>query len=161
MRDHAPLQYSGSDWAAYYSVSCGNLIIGALLFGIWIVSIINADAAGTLSCKIGFSPKFGSSWCDLSPPQDFAAGTTLDITLAAGGAKRVLVRLLPADQSPDEPVGIIGSPIDVPINNVVRIAMPTTVKTVKQISVHGGPAPWDIDLGSNNGNARITKVAVQ
>ena len=134
-------------------------VVAALLLAIFLASVTRADAASVLKCTLGNSSKWGSAWCDLSPSENFPAGTALDITLAPGGAKRVLVRLLPANQSPDDPVGIIGGPIDVPANNIVRVLIPTTQNSIKQISVHGGPAPWNISLGSGNGNVTIVQIS--
>lgn len=84
----------------------------------------------------------------------------LDITLAPGGAKRVLVRLLSVDQNPDEAEGVIGDAITVPANGEIKVILRSAAKNIKQISVHGGPTPWDTNLGSDNGNAKIVSVAI-
>lgn len=121
-------------------------------------AVAGAAAARDLSCTIGASSKWGSSWCDLSPPQNFPASTKLHISLSPGGAKRVLVRLLPQDQSPDDPVGIIGDPVPVPPNNEISIIVTSPAERIKQISVHGGRNPFNIELGKDNGNAHIVKI---
>jgi hypothetical protein len=72
----------------------------------------------------------------------------------------VVVRLLAVGQQPDDPVGIIGNPITVPANNVVRVTLPASMTNIKQISVHGGKKAWDIDLGTNNQNAHIASIRV-
>jgi hypothetical protein len=158
MTHPAPSQYFRLVAPSRISAS-GISVLFALFLAVCVVLASPADAASVLKCTLGDSPRWGSAWCDLSPPQDFPAGTALEITLATGGAKRVLVRLLPDGQSPDDPIGIIGGPIDVPSNNIVRVLIPTSQNSIKQISVHGGAAPWNMNLGSSNGNAKIVQIS--
>jgi hypothetical protein len=60
---------------------------------------------------------------------------------------------------PDDPVGIIGASVIVPPNRIVEVVVPDNRKSIVQISVHGGPRPWNkFSLGSGNGAATIEEA---
>jgi len=118
-----------------------------------------ATATGTLNCRIGTSSQWGSSWCDLQPAVDFEANSTIEIHIDPHGAGVVLVRLLSEGGNPDSPDGIIGGATPV-TNGIIRIPLSQTYTNIKQISVHGGPDPWDYNLGVSNKGARIITIIV-
>src|SRR4051812_21272826 len=92
---------------------------------------------------------------DLNEPQNFHKGERLKIMLRPGGARQVLVRLLPVGTSANEPVDIIGN-APVPVeNDTVIVSIDNDYSKIGQISVHGGVQAWDFRLGSNNGPAAI------
>jgi hypothetical protein len=94
----------------------------------------------------------------LAPPMDFTKGDKLRVTVG-GTAKKIVVRLLPKNQSPDSSAGVVGGPIDVPSTRVIEVILTGDRKQVAQISVHGGPNPCnEYDLGGNNGPATIKVV---
>jgi hypothetical protein len=92
---------------------------------------------------------------DLSPPADFSRGDTLRLQIG-GDAQRIVVRLLPKGSKPDSDAGIVERSVAVPANRIVDVVL-----KIIQISVHGGPKPWDkYDLGKGNGDATLESVVV-
>jgi hypothetical protein len=118
-----------------------------------------ATTTGALNCRIGTSSQWGSSWCDLQPALDLAANSTIEIHIDPHGASVVLVRLLPEGGDPDSPNGIVGGATPV-TNGTILIPLSETYTNIKQISVHGGPNPWDYNLGVNNKGAKIINIIV-
>jgi len=109
----------------------------------------------TLIGETGSSSRWGSGWLDLATNTDFTKGDRLRLTIG-GTALRILLRLLPRGQSPDESVGIVGGPIAVPESRIVEISLNTDRRGIIQISVHGGPNPWGkFPLGGGNGPATL------
>ena len=109
-----------------------------------------------LEGNVGSAPQWGSGWLDLNQPTDFAAGGRLKISVS-GDASKVLVRLLPKGQPPDQPVGIQGT-FTVPASRIVEVKLSATRKNIVQISVHGNAHPWTYNLGDGNGRATLSGV---
>ncbi len=107
----------------------------------------------------GSSSQWGSGWLDLATPTDFAKGTRLRVRVG-GTAKKIFVRLLAKGVSPDSSRGIVGGALNVPENRVVEVRLDVDRKGIKQISVHGGPNPWNKQLGSSIGPATLEAVEV-
>lgn len=136
------------------------LVIGVVGAVVLALCLCLTAVAGTetIMGTTGSSSQWGSGWMVLAPPMDFAKGDKLRVTLG-GTAKKIVLRLLPKNQSPDSSAGVVGGPIDVPANRVVEVVLTEDRKQVSQISVHGGPNPWnEYDLGGNNGPATIKVV---
>ncbi len=104
--------------------------------------------------KIGSSTPWGSGWIDLEAPTVFLKGDRIRIKVG-GSASKVLVRLLPKGRSPDTSAGRIGGTITVPEGRIVEVTLTYDRKEIIQVSVHGGPKPWNISLGGGNGPATI------
>jgi hypothetical protein len=131
--------------------------------GIAFLCRIDAALADDLPCLMDTDsgPEWSTAYCDLSPSQNFSAGTMLHIKLAPGGSSRVMVRLLTDKRNAKKRVGIIGNIITVPSNNQIDLIIPSAQSHVEQISVHGGRKAWDIDLGQNNGDPVIERIWTQ
>lgn len=108
----------------------------------------------SLDGKIGSHSEWGSGWLNLATLTDFVNGDRLRLRIG-GTAARILVRLLPNGISSDSQQGLIGGVITVPSNRIIEIRLETDHKGIIQISVHGGPKPWTISLGPNNGPATL------
>lgn len=104
--------------------------------------------------EIGSSPRWGSGWLDLEAPTDFLKGDRVRIKVG-GSASKILVRLLSKGRSPDTSAGRIGGTITVPEDRIVEVTLKYDRKEIIQVSVHGGPNPWNIPLGGGNGPATI------
>ena len=134
----------------------GIAVIGAGLFTVGVVHA--ADTTEKLHCQIGFSSRWGASWCDLKSPMDFPSGTTIEISIDPNGAQVVLVRFLGKDDDPNEPLGIVNGKQPVK-NGKILLTLDHDYINIKQISVHGGPGPWNHDLGENNKGAIIQSIS--
>ena len=111
-----------------------------------------------LAGEKGSSSRWGSGWLDLATAMDFAAGDVLRLRVG-GTAGKVLVRLLPDGEFPDSSDGIVGGVVTVPENRIVEVTLNEDRKGIIQISVHGGPSPWDkYPLGSGNGSAMLEEA---
>lgn len=134
-------------------------VIAGLLFValLWIAP--GTAIAEPLACATGSNSQWGSGWCNLAPPVDLARGDRLRM-LIGGTAKKILVRLLPKGQAPDTATGIVGGAIDVPGTRIVEVTLPEDRRQIAQISVHGGPTPFDVPLGGGNGAATLVSVDV-
>jgi hypothetical protein len=109
---------------------------------------------------VGASPRWLSGWIDLAAPTDFRVGDRLRLRIG-GTAEKIVVRLLPADQFPDSPIGIIAGALRVPPSRIVEIVLTSPQHRVVQISVHGGQNPWGLyPLGDNNGPATVEAAEV-
>jgi hypothetical protein len=119
------------------------------------ISSLNAQ---TLSCRPGASPQWGSGWCDFSTPVNFKKGERLRLAVG-GSAKKVIVRLLQKGGDATTPNGVIPTAFPVPESRFLEITVPSDLRSIVQISVHGGPSPWNqYPLGAQNGLATITGV---
>lgn len=128
-------------------------VILALCFG-----LTEEAGADTIMGTTGSSSQWGSGWMVLAPSMDFAKGDKLRVTIG-GTAKKIVLRLLPKNQSPDSSAGVVGGPIEVPANRIVEVVLTEDRKQVSQMSVHGGPNPWnEYNLGGNNGPATIKVI---
>lgn len=108
-----------------------------------------------LTGRIGSSSLWGSGWIDLETRTDFKRGDKVRLKIG-GAAKSIVVRFLSEGNSPDDPVGIDGGVVKVPENRVVEITLNEDHTDVIQISVHGGPNPWNLyPLGGGNGPATV------
>jgi len=108
-----------------------------------------------LQGRIGHSTQWGSGWLDLTVVRDFKQGDKLRLKVG-GSAKKIVVRLLSEDDSPDDPAGVDGGPIEVPQNGMVDKTLLENHSKVKQISVHGNENPWgQFPLGGGNGPATL------
>lgn len=107
--------------------------------------------------KVGSARNSNSGWLDLLPKRDFKRGEKIRLTIG-GSAARIVVRLLPEGSDPNDEVGILGD-YQVRQNRVVEIQLNDDHKAVVQISVHGGPNPWNNwSLGGGNGPATLRIV---
>lgn len=112
----------------------------------------------SLQGSIGSSTRWGSGWIDLDVVTSFKRGEKLQIRVG-GTAHSILVRFLPEGSNPNDPVGIDGGIIKVPENRIVQVTLEEDHDNIEQISVHGGPNPWDLyPMGDDNGPATIQKV---
>lgn len=107
----------------------------------------------------GSSTRWGSGWLDLTAPTDFLNGDRIRIKVG-GSATKVLFRLLSRGQSPDTSAGRIGGTITVPEDRIIEVNLKYDRKEIIQVSVHGGPNPWNIPLGGGNGPATIEEAEV-
>jgi hypothetical protein len=140
----------------YVHISRRNIIVLLSLVGSLLMpGVAEADQ---LVGAIGNSSRWGSSWMDFGQAEDFHAGQTLKITLKSGGATHVLVRLLPVNASPDDPVGIVRNQIYPVSAGVVTVVLDQDYPGTKQISVHGGQQAWNFSLGAGNGPAVIVAI---
>lgn len=117
-------------------------------------------AQGALTCTPGAAPQWGSGWCDFSTPVRFAKGERLRLAVG-GSAMKIIVRFLPMSGKgkEDTPIGVIPVPYAVPQSRLVEVVVPHDTSGIIQISVHGGPNPWNqYPLGAGNGPATLTGV---
>lgn len=139
------------------------VILAAFVFSLVVAvaiphSVESADPASKpVTGRTGVSSRWGSGWLDLDTAMDFLKGDRLRLTLG-GTAAKIFVRLLPRGESPDESVWIIGGAITVPQSRIVEVTLPADRKQIIQISVHGGPSPWNRGLGGGNGPATVEAV---
>lgn len=111
-----------------------------------------------VACTPGASPQWSSGWCDFATPVTFKKGEHLRLAVG-GSATKIVVRLLPKGGNTDAPIGVIPTPFAIPLNRFVEVVVPYDALTITQISVHGGPNPWNqYPLGAGNGTATITGV---
>jgi hypothetical protein len=110
--------------------------------------------------KIGSSPDWGSGWLNLTTPMDFKKGERLQLKIG-GTADSILVRLLAKGMPTNLSGGLIGGTFSVPKNRTIEVLLDTDRRGIIQISVHGGPNPWDeYPLGENNGPATIKSAVL-
>jgi hypothetical protein len=123
-----------------------------------LLSLVSVQGKSTrLIGKTGVSSEYGSGWLDISPT-DFAKGDHLVITLG-GTATTVVVRLLPKGYDPGKPDVVIAERISVRADRSVDVALGSEYKNIVQVSVHGGPNPWNqFPLGAGNGPATLISV---
>lgn len=108
-----------------------------------------------LDGEVGSSSRWGSGWINLAAVTNFSAGDVLRLRIG-GTANKVIVRLLPEGKSPDSSVGVVGGTIKVPENRIVDVTLDEDRRDIIQISVHGGPNPWDrFPLGGDNEGATL------
>ncbi len=110
-----------------------------------------------LTGESGSSSQWGSGWHDLPAPRDFEKGERLRLRVG-GSAEKILVRLLAKGTSADSSRGLLGGVITVPDDRIVEVPIDIDRKSVIQISVHGGPNPWNKSLGQRNGPATLEAV---
>jgi len=108
--------------------------------------------------EIGASSRWGSGWLDLAAPTDFLKGDRIRLKIG-GSASKILVRLLPKGQDPGTSIGLIGGTITVPEDRIVEVTLKYDRREIIQVSVHGGPNPWNRPLGGGNGPATIEEEA--
>lgn len=132
-------------------------ILPVLLFSLAFVSVAFSQTYETLQGRIGSAPQWGSGWIDLDEQIDLERGERLRLTIG-GSARRILIRYLPEGVDPNSPRGIDGGARAVPNNGVVELTLEEGHNNVVQISVHGGPAPWNIPLGGGNGPATLVRA---
>jgi hypothetical protein len=114
--------------------------------------------AEPLKGRIGSSEKWGSGWIDLDKMTDFKPGDKLKLRIG-GTAEKIVVRFLAKDEDPNDPAGIDGGIIKVPESRVVQVTLEAGHEHIVQISVHGGPSPWNLySLGGGNGPAKIVSA---
>jgi hypothetical protein len=128
------------------------------LFLVVVMSSSLVAYSGTLKGKVGSSSQWGSGWIDLVPVVDLRQGDKLKLTIG-GTAKRIVVRLLAMGEDPSDPVGIVDTDVPVPQDRVVTVTLKEEHPRTVQISVHGGPNPWNkYSLGGGNGAATLQKA---
>jgi hypothetical protein len=109
--------------------------------------------------QIGYSEQWGSGWLQLSTVSDFKRGERLRL-LIGGSAQKVVIRLLSKGESPDGPSGVFGT-FNVPPDRYVVATLDGDYQNVFQLSVHGGPRPWNMfPLGGGNGPATLIKADI-
>jgi hypothetical protein len=107
--------------------------------------------------RTGASLSDASGWLDIAAT-DFASGDHLVITIG-GPATAVVVRLLPKNGDPSKPDMIVAEKLAVRTDHTVDVLLANDYKEIVQVSVHGGPAPWNMfNLGDSNGAATLVKV---
>jgi hypothetical protein len=111
-----------------------------------------------LSGRTGSSAQWNSGWIDLTQIRDFSRGQKLKLRVG-GTARKVVIKLLSRDDSPDDAVGIDGGVRDVPKSRVLEVTLEQDHHQVRQISIHGGPNPWNrYPMGGGNGPATLESV---
>ena len=133
------------------------LIFSFVSFSGGIAQPQNGADAILLYGSFGRSLQWGTGWLNLYKPIDFKSGDKLRLKIG-GTAKTILVRLLPKNQFPDMPVGIVTESIEVPIDRIVEIELIKPHQQIIQISVHGGQQAWSYSLGNNNGPATLVSA---
>lgn len=132
--------------------------VGAITVAFAFVIGSGLRAQTAVACTPGAAIQFGSGWCRFSVAVDFKKGERLRLAIG-GSATKILVRLLPRGADAATPIGVIPTPVSVPSNRFVEMIVPYDAATTDQISVHGGPNPWEqYPLGAGNGPATITGV---
>lgn len=112
----------------------------------------------SLQGRVGSSTQWGSGWLDLNAVTSFKSGEKLQFRVG-GTAHSILIRFLPEGANPNDPVGIDGGIIKVPEDRIVQVTLQEDHENVEQISVHGGPNPWDLyPMGDDNGPVTIQNV---
>src|SRR5436190_527045 len=117
----------------------GTLLI-AVAFSLAATSWVRGQTL--VACKTGASLQFGAGWCDFATPVNFRKGERLRLAIG-GSATRIIVRLLPKGYDPGTPIGVIPTPFTIPQNRLVEVVVPYEASEIVQISVHGGPSPWN------------------
>lgn len=112
---------------------------------------------GSIDSGAGSNNIWQSSWLNLTPQVSFRKGEKLRIAVQ-GSAKKVLVRLLPADSSPSSSDGVEGNIRKVPADGVLDVTLTRDHPSVKQVSVHAGKEAWGRPLGVDNGTIRLISV---
>ena len=108
--------------------------------------------------RIGSSTQWDSGWIDLDVVTSFKRGDKLRLRVG-GSANSILLRFLEKGDSPDDATGFDGGVINVPEDRVVQVILEEDHDDVVQISVHGGPNPWNLyPMGGDNGPATILSV---
>jgi hypothetical protein len=131
--------------------------IAAVMFAFLGVIAAQDSTWSYLVGKTGFSGEDGSGWLDLSPI-DFSKGDHLVITLG-GTATVVVVRLLPKGFDPSRPDVIVAKKMAVRADRTVDVPLTSDYKNIVQVSVHGGPNPWNqFPLGAGNGPATLIRL---
>lgn len=121
-----------------------------------IVACASVASAERLRGRTDFSLESASGWLSLRTPTDFEHGDHLQL-MVVGGARLVLVRLLPWGDDPTKNNGIQAIRPVSPIG-LVDLTLDDDEHDIGQVSVHGGPFPWGISLGSGNGPAKLLWV---
>jgi hypothetical protein len=129
-------------------------VMFAVMFGVGTVR--SSSKSTLLQGKPGTSSDSG--WIDI-PSTDFSKGDHLVITVG-GSATAVVVRLLPKGSNPNQPNVIVAEKAAVKMSDhTVDVELTADYKHITQVSVHGGPMPWDMfPLGDTNGRAILLKV---
>jgi hypothetical protein len=120
----------------------------------------NAPAWTILPGKIGASATWKSGWIDLTNPTNFAKGDRLRMRVG-GTALKVVVRLLQRGSDPDASGGVLPDVYSIrpEQDRTIDVVVPDDTPQVVQISLHGGPNPFnEIPLGSGNGAATLLSV---
>jgi len=103
--------------------------------------------------------RWKSGWIDLVQPTNFYKGDQLRLVVG-GTATKVVVRLLDDPRRADSSDGVIGV-FTVGPERIVRITLDVDYRGIQQLSVHGGPNPWNLyDLGGGNGPATLSAAQV-
>jgi hypothetical protein len=135
--------------------------ISKLAFVLLITTLCLGMVSGQqLKGKIGSAKQWCSGWIDLQRITDFKNGDTLIIRVG-GTATRVLVRLLARGEDPNSSSGIIGDARKIPSSRIIKVVLESDYDQIKQISVHGGPNPFDVPLGQGNGCATLQNVILR
>jgi hypothetical protein len=118
-----------------------------------------AQTTDALRGSAGKDVRWNSGWIDFPQPATFYKGDQLRLSVG-GTAAKVVVRLLDDSRRADSPEGVVGV-FTVGTDRTVRITLDADYKGIQQISVHGGPNPWNLyDLGGGNGAATLSAAQV-
>lgn len=109
--------------------------------------------AGTLGKTIGGK----AGWLHFEPPLPLTPDDCL-LLLLGGDAKRILVQFLYRPFPTDSPLGLQYTPRVVPPTRMIELRPPSNPVSATHIIVHGGPTPWGVELGSDNGPAAVQEI---
>jgi hypothetical protein len=107
-----------------------------------------------ISGSPGVDDQYASGYIDFAKVQSFLQGEQLRLKIG-GTAQKVVVRLLPSGGNPTSAIGVLDE-YSVPKDRVLILRLSSAHVDIRQLSVHGGPKPWDLyDLGGGNGPATL------
>ena len=131
-------------------------IIGLLVF---VAALAFPQTTEALHGSAGKDVRWNSGWIDFTQPINFSKGDQLRLSVG-GAANKVVVRFLDDSRRADSPEGVIGV-FPVGADRIVRITLDADYRGIQQISVHGGPNPWNLyDLGGGNGAATLSAAQI-
>jgi hypothetical protein len=131
----------------------------AIGFMLAVVVAAIAQSPEVLRGSVGRDPRWNSGWIDFSRPTNFYKGDQLRLTIG-GTATKVVVRLLDDPRRADSQEGVVGV-FTVSTDRTLRVTLDVDYRLIQQISVHGGPNPWNLyDLGGANGPATLSAAQV-
>jgi hypothetical protein len=118
-----------------------------------------AQSPEALRGSAGKDVRWNSGWFDFVQPANFFKGDQLRLSVG-GAATKVVVRFLDDPHRADSSEGVVGV-YAVGSDRSVRITLDSDYKGILQVSVHGGPNPWNLyELGGGNGAATLSAVQV-
>lgn len=131
------------------------------LAGLLVLVVASAFPQTTeaLHGSAGKDAHWNSGWMDFTQPINLYKGDQLRLSVG-GAASKVVVRFLDDSRRADSVEGVIGV-FPVGPDRTIRITLDADYKGIQQISVHGGPNPWNLyDLGGGNGAATLSAAQI-